>query len=103
MKHFLLEGEHLIPFEKRAQESITAHRKFFQDRYDKERFLLSGPGVPPLSGHRSENVKAYRRSVALRHSPAADDLSMLMSSRARNSRTKSTEFRQLRRLPHSIR
>jgi uncharacterized protein YciI len=43
MKHFLLEGEHIVPFEKRDPELIAAHRRFLQQGYDKGRFLLSGP------------------------------------------------------------
>src|SRR6516165_3001842 len=50
MKHFLLDGEHLVPFEQRAPELIAAHRQFLQEGYDKGRFLLSGPYIPPSGG-----------------------------------------------------
>jgi hypothetical protein len=40
MKHFLLEGQHIVPFEQRAPELIAAHRQFLQEGYDKGRFLL---------------------------------------------------------------
>jgi len=50
MKHFLLEGEHLVPFEQRDPALIAAHRAFLQQGYDKGRFLLSGPHVPPSGG-----------------------------------------------------
>lgn len=50
MKHFLLEGEHIVPFEKRAPELIAAHRQFLQQGYDEGHFLLSGPTIPPKGG-----------------------------------------------------
>jgi uncharacterized protein YciI len=50
MRHYLLEGRHVVPFEQRAPELIAAHRRFLQEGYDKGRFLLSGPSVPPLGG-----------------------------------------------------
>jgi uncharacterized protein YciI len=50
MKHFLLEGEHLVPFEERAPELIAAHRRFLQQGYEQGRFLVSGPSIPPRGG-----------------------------------------------------
>ena len=50
MKYFLLEGQHIVPFEKRAPELVAAHRAFLQQGYDKGRFLLSGPYIPPTGG-----------------------------------------------------
>ena len=50
MKHFLLEGQHIVPFEQRAPELIAAHREFLQRGYDTGRFLLSGPSTPPTGG-----------------------------------------------------
>jgi uncharacterized protein YciI len=50
MKHFLLEGQHLVPFEQRAPELIAAHRQFLQKGYDEGRFLVSGPSIPPTGG-----------------------------------------------------
>jgi uncharacterized protein YciI len=50
LTHFLLEGEHIVPFEQRAPELIAAHRAFLQRGYDKGDFLLSGPTIPPKGG-----------------------------------------------------
>jgi uncharacterized protein YciI len=50
MKYFLLEGQHIVPFEQRAPKLIAAHRQFLQDGYDQGRFLLSGPSIPPKGG-----------------------------------------------------
>lgn len=50
LKHFLLEGQHIVPFEQRAPELIAAHRAFLQAGYDKGDFLLSGPTIPPKGG-----------------------------------------------------
>ncbi len=50
MKHFILEGQHLVPFEQRPSETIAAHRRFLQQGYDAGRFLLSGPLIPPDGG-----------------------------------------------------
>ncbi len=50
MRHFFLEGQHLVPFEQRDPALIAAHRRFLQQGYDKGRFLLSGPSVPPTGG-----------------------------------------------------
>jgi uncharacterized protein YciI len=50
MKHFLLEGEHIVPFEGRDPALIAAHRRFLQQGYDQGRFLLSGPSIPPAGG-----------------------------------------------------
>jgi uncharacterized protein YciI len=50
MKHFLLEGEHLVPFERRAPELIASHRQFLQQGYDQGRFLVSGPSIPARGG-----------------------------------------------------
>ena len=50
LTHFLLEGEHIVPFEARAPELIAAHRAFLQAGYDQGDFLLSGPTIPPKGG-----------------------------------------------------
>jgi uncharacterized protein YciI len=50
LMHFLLEGEHIVPFERRAPELIAAHRAFLQAGYDRGCFLLSGPTIPPKGG-----------------------------------------------------
>jgi uncharacterized protein YciI len=67
MKHFLLEGQHLVPFEQRAPELIAAHRRFLQQGYDNGRFLLSGPHVPPTGGilvARAESLEALTEFLA---------------------------------------
>ncbi len=50
MRHFLLEGEHIVPFEQRDPQLIAEHRRFLQQGYDDGRFLLSGPSIPPKGG-----------------------------------------------------
>ena len=50
MRHFLLEGEHLVPFEQRAPELVQAHRAFLQRGYETGDFLFSGPTIPPKGG-----------------------------------------------------
>ncbi len=50
MKYFILEGEHLVPFEQRSPELIARHRAFLQEGYDRGDFLLSGPHIPPTGG-----------------------------------------------------
>jgi uncharacterized protein YciI len=50
VKHFLLEGQHLVPFEQRDPELIAAHRRFLQQGYDQGHFLVSGPSIPPSGG-----------------------------------------------------
>jgi uncharacterized protein YciI len=50
MKYFFLEGEHLVPFEQRDPAMVARHRAFLQEGYDRGRFLLSGPQIPPTGG-----------------------------------------------------
>jgi uncharacterized protein YciI len=67
MKHFLLEGEHIVPFEQRAPELIAAHRQFLQQGYDNGRFLLSGPTIPPKGGiliARAESLEELNEFLA---------------------------------------
>lgn len=49
-KHFLLEGEHIVPFEQRNPALIAAHRDFLEEGYRKGEFLMSGPTIPPAGG-----------------------------------------------------
>ncbi len=49
MKHFLLEGEYLVPFEE-ISPLIREHRAFLQKGYDAGFFLCSGPQIPPRGG-----------------------------------------------------
>jgi uncharacterized protein YciI len=67
MKHFFLEGQHLVPFEQRDPEIIAAHRRFLQEGYDKGRFLMSGPSVPPTGGvlvARAESLEELNEFLA---------------------------------------
>jgi uncharacterized protein YciI len=67
VKHFLLEGEHLVPFEQRAPELIAAHRAFLQKGYERGDFLLSGPHIPPQGGiliARAESPERLREIIA---------------------------------------
>jgi len=49
MKYFLLEGEHLVPFDDLAP-LLPAHAAFLQRGYDAGHFLFSGPQSPPKGG-----------------------------------------------------
>lgn len=49
MKHFLLEGEYLVPFEELAA-LVPEHRAFLQKGYDEGFFLCSGPQIPARGG-----------------------------------------------------
>jgi uncharacterized protein YciI len=60
MKHYFLEGEHLVPL-------IAAHRQFLQQGYDKGRFLVSGPSIPPTGGvliARAESIEELNAFLA---------------------------------------
>lgn len=49
MKHFLLEGKHLVPFEE-LQHLVAEHHAYLQEGYDRRRFLFSGPQIPSHGG-----------------------------------------------------
>jgi uncharacterized protein YciI len=49
MKHFLLEGEHLAPFEE-FRHLEPSHHAFMQKGYDDGFFLFSGPQIPAHGG-----------------------------------------------------
>ncbi|HTR86165.1 MAG TPA: YciI family protein [Reyranella sp.] len=49
MKHFVLEGEYLVPFEEIAP-LIPQHRAFLQKGYEAGHFLCSGPQIPARGG-----------------------------------------------------
>ena len=49
MKHFVLEGEYLVPFEELAP-LIPQHRAFLQKGYEAGHFLCSGPQIPARGG-----------------------------------------------------
>jgi uncharacterized protein YciI len=66
MKHFLLEGEYLAPFEELA-ELIPKHREFLQKGYDDGHFLCSGPQVPAHGGFllaRAESLARLQELLA---------------------------------------
>jgi uncharacterized protein YciI len=66
MKHFLLEGEYLVPFEQLA-ELVPAHRAFLQKGYDAGFFLCSGPQVPARGGFllaRAESLARLQEILA---------------------------------------
>ena len=49
MKHFILEGEHLLPWEQIAHLE-PQHHEFLQKGYSDGVFLFSGPHVPAHGG-----------------------------------------------------
>lgn len=49
MKHFILEGEHLVAWDQIAHLEAE-HHQFLQKGYDEGHFLFSGPLVPPHGG-----------------------------------------------------
>jgi uncharacterized protein YciI len=49
MKHFSLEGEHLVPFDELA-DLVPKHHEFLQQGYDRGFFLFSGPQIPAHGG-----------------------------------------------------
>jgi uncharacterized protein YciI len=49
MKHFLLEGEHLVPFAK-LSDLVPLHHAFLRKGYDDGVFLFSGPQIPAHGG-----------------------------------------------------
>jgi peroxiredoxin/uncharacterized protein YciI len=66
MKHFLLEGEHLVPWAE-VVDIEPEHHKFLQDGYDAGHFLLSGPQIPPDGGFlvaRAESKEALEQLLA---------------------------------------
>ena len=66
MKHFLLEGEYLVPFEELA-DLVPVHRQFLQKGYDAGFFLLSGPQIPARGGFlvaRAESLEQLQELLA---------------------------------------
>ncbi|ARN83687.1 YciI family protein [Methylocystis bryophila] len=49
MKHYLLEGKHLVPFAE-LQNLLPEHHAYLQAGYDSGHFLFSGPQAPPDGG-----------------------------------------------------
>ena len=65
MKHFILEGEHLVPFEQRDPAMIAAHRAFLQEGYERGDFLVSGPTIPPTGGFLIARAESREKLDAL--------------------------------------
>jgi uncharacterized protein YciI len=66
MKYYLLEGEHLVPFDELLQ-LVAAHHAYLQQGYDRGDFLFSGPQIPPHGGllvARAKNREALNRLLA---------------------------------------
>jgi uncharacterized protein YciI len=66
MKHFLLEGEHLVPFAELGH-LVDEHHAFLQRGYDEGFFLLSGPQIPAHGGFlvaRAESREALDELLA---------------------------------------
>jgi len=66
MKHFVLEGEYLVPFEE-LSELIPKHRAFLQKGYDAGHFLCSGPQIPAGGGFliaRAESLEKLQELLA---------------------------------------
>jgi uncharacterized protein YciI len=64
MRHFILEGEYLAPFEEFG-ELITEHRAFLQNGYDAGHFLCSGPQVPAQGGFLVARAESLEKLQAL--------------------------------------
>jgi len=66
MKHFLLEGQHLVPFSEMAH-LVDEHHAFLDKGYKEGVFLFSGPQVPPHGGFlvaRAESEAALNAYLA---------------------------------------
>jgi uncharacterized protein YciI len=66
MKHFVLEGEYLVPFGEFA-DLVPEHRAFLQKGYDAGYFLCSGPQIPARGGFliaRAESLAALEEILA---------------------------------------
>jgi len=64
VKHYLLEGEYLVPFEELA-ELIPTHRAFLQKGYDDGHFLCSGPQIPARGGFLLARAESREKLEAL--------------------------------------
>ena len=67
MKHYLLEGMHLVPFDQIPSSLIDDHHKYLQLGYDRGNFLFSGPQIPPHGGFlvaRAESREALDELLA---------------------------------------
>jgi uncharacterized protein YciI len=67
VRHFVLEGRHLMPFSEIGADLKAAHYAFLQDGMDAGRFLFSGPKVPATGGFliaRAESAEDLRDYLA---------------------------------------
>jgi uncharacterized protein YciI len=64
MKHFVLEGEYLVPFEELA-DLIPRHREFLKKGYDAGFFLCSGPQIPARGGFLVARAESREKLDAL--------------------------------------
>lgn len=66
MKHFLLEGHHLVPFAE-LEHLVKEHHAFLDKGYRDGVFLFSGPHIPPEGGFlvaRAETLDALNSYLA---------------------------------------
>lgn len=66
MKFFILEGQHLVPFDQ-LTDLVPKHHEFLQKGYDDGHFLFSGPQVPAHGGFlvaRAESLEALNALLA---------------------------------------
>lgn len=66
MKFFILEGQHLVPFDQ-LTDLVPKHHEFLQKGYDDGHFLFSGPQVPAHGGFlvaRAESLEALNTLLA---------------------------------------
>jgi uncharacterized protein YciI len=66
MKHFLLEGEHLVPFEE-LSDLVAKHHEFLEMGYQAGFFLFSGPQIPAHGGFlvaRAESLERLQELLA---------------------------------------
>jgi uncharacterized protein YciI len=66
MKHYLLEGEHLVPFAELV-DLVAKHHEFLDKGYEAGFFLFSGPQVPAHGGFlvaRAESLEKLQELLA---------------------------------------
>jgi uncharacterized protein YciI len=66
LKYFILEGEHLAPWDQIVHLEAE-HHEFLRNGYDRGDFLFSGPQIPPHGGFlvaRAESRDALDRLLA---------------------------------------
>jgi len=66
MKFFILQGQHLVPFDQ-LTDLLPKHHQFLQKGYDEGHFLFSGPQIPAHGGFlvaRAESLEALQILLA---------------------------------------